>query len=386
MVRVRIPGGALSTDALDAVADLADAGNGIVEITARANLQVRGLIAGPTAAHARRLHAAGLLPSERHERVRNILASPLGGRHASSLIATDGIVAALDRGLCADPALAALSGRFLFAVDDGSGVAAGWRVDVGLVAEGAGDGRARLRLVLGDAPTARCVEPDAAPAAALAAARAFLALRDHAGGRAWRVGDIARGAERLARRLGTRPHRAPSASRLVVRAGSVVQRDGDVAVTALAPLGRLSPDGLRRLAAAARRLGAGVRTSPWRTVSLVDVAPESAASAREALESAALVADDDEGWHRLSACAGLGACARANADVRAAAMRRARQRGRGAPAEHWSGCERRCGQPRPLGVDVVAVGERIVVSRGECRDEVPDIEAAVALLRLPGAP
>lgn len=387
LVRLRLPGGVLPVGAIDAVARLADDGNGIVEITARANLQVRGLPAAPAAAHIRRLCLAGLLPSPRHERARNIIASPLAGRHPAALVATDGIVAALDRGLCADPALAALSGRFLFAVDDGSGAAAVGGADVGLAAEGGGVRPARMRLVLGGVPTARCVEPAGAADLALAAARAFLALRDRVDAAAWRVGDLAGAAELLARRLGTRPHPAPPPARqLVVGAGPLVQRDGAVAVTALAPLGRISPDGLRRLGDAARLLGAGVRTSPWRTVTLVDVVAGAAGAAREALASSGLVVEGDDGWHRLSACAGLGACASAGGDVRAAAARRARHRGRGAPAEHWSGCERRCGEPRSLGVGVVAVGGRVVVWRPDRRDEVADLDAAVALLRPAGAP
>lgn len=382
LVRVRLPGGALSADALDAVAALADDGNGIIEITARANLQVRGLAAAPTTAHTRRLRLAGLLPSERHERARNILASPLAGRHPSALAATDRLVAAIDRGLCADPALAALSGRFLFAVDDGSGAMARQGADIGLVAERDEAGRVRFRLVLDGVPTTWRVHPAAAALAALAAARAFLALRDHSHGRAWRVGDIARGADHLARRLGTRRHPSPPAVRhLDVAAGSLVQRDGAVAVTAVAPLGRLSPEALRRLAGAARRLGVGVRTSPWRTVTLVDVDPAATPSARGALERAGFVVDDADGWHRLSACAGLGACSKAKADVRWAAALRARDRGRGSPAEHWSACERRCGEPPSPGVRAVAIGGgAVVVSRPRGRVEVADLDQAVALL------
>lgn len=387
LARVRLPGGAPSPDALDAVADLADDGNGIVEITARANLQVRGLTAPPAAARVRRLRLAGLLPSPRHERARNILAGPLAGRHPAALVATDEIVAALDRGLCADPALAALSGRFLFAVDDGSGAVAVRDADVAVVAEGGDLGPTRMRLVLDGVPTARWAEPAAAAGLALAAARTFLALGDRVGGGAWRVRDIAAGAEVLAHRIGTHPLARPMpAHRFVLGGGSIVQRDGAVAITAVVPLGRLSPDGLRRLAEAARALGAAVRTSPWRTITLVDVAAGSAGAAWKALASAGLVVEGGDGWHRLSACAGMGACASAAADVRAAAARRAPQRAAGAPAEHWSGCERRCGEPRSVGVAVVAGDRRVAVWRHGRGDEVADVDAALALLRTEGAP
>ena len=199
LARVRLPGGRISARGLVAVAEVASLGNGIVELTSRASLQVRGLPAGCGARCAELLAAGGLLPSLAHDRVRNILASPLAGRHRLSLLATDEVVEALDRALCADPALAALPGRFLFAVDDGSGLAEPARADVALVAEasapaGAAGGAAGaaggpagaagrapggapiLRLWLAGSPTTLLAAPADAPRRALDAARAFLDL------------------------------------------------------------------------------------------------------------------------------------------------------------------------------------------------------------------
>ena len=83
MARIRVPGGQLTAEAFRVVADgAAELGDGSVELTSRANLQVRGLADGAETALAARLFEAGLLPSATHDRVRNILASPLTGRDA----------------------------------------------------------------------------------------------------------------------------------------------------------------------------------------------------------------------------------------------------------------------------------------------------------------
>jgi sulfite reductase beta subunit-like hemoprotein len=368
LARVRVPGGRLSAGQLHGIAAAAALGSGLVELTGRANVQLRGLPADAGAALAELLADAGLLPSPTHDRVRNVLASPFAGRGTG--VATDPIVAALDRGLCADPSLAALSGRFLFAVDDGSGLALGHGADVALAARSADPrsrksgrlwspddheraeftaGAAGFALVLAGVQTDAVLAPEAAATVALDAARAFLAVRDEDGAEAWRVRDLPDGAARVAERLGVELAPAstvPASARLAP--GVAPQRDGRVAVTALAPLGRFEPGAVAQLAALAARRG-DVRVSPWRTVSVLDVAPAETEVVQAELAACGLVTAADSGWTGLTACAGLGACPRARHDVRAIAASRAAERRPGDPPEHWVACERACG--RPTGVE-----------------------------------
>ena len=64
---------------LEALADAATRfGSPAMELTSRGNIQIRGIT--DTQAVADAVAAAGLLPSPTHERVRNIVASPLSGR------------------------------------------------------------------------------------------------------------------------------------------------------------------------------------------------------------------------------------------------------------------------------------------------------------------
>src|ERR1700761_2861104 len=110
LARVRLPGGLGSGEQLRVRARLADErGDGRAELTSRGNVQLRGLTAAAAAPLTGALSAAGLLPSLSHDRVRNVLASPLAGLDRGADLT--GLVRALDAGLCARERLAELPGR-----------------------------------------------------------------------------------------------------------------------------------------------------------------------------------------------------------------------------------------------------------------------------------
>ena len=362
LARIRTPGGRLTRAQLRAFSSAVALGNGLADLTSRANLQVRGL----ARRHARELAAlladAGLLPSPEHDRARNIVASPVAGRHLNAVAETDEVVAELDRLLCSEPALAALPGRFLFAVDDGSGLALDHRADVALVARPEGFALA----LAGSLTTAR-----GTTAAAIAAALVFLDVREAA----WRVSEVPGGAEAVAGRLGVMlAGPVPDARRL--EPGVLRQRDGRVAVTAFVPLGRLDGAAFDGLASIAGE----VRISTVRTVTVPDIEPRRAGAVQRALAELGFSLSPASGWVGLTACAGLGACARARLDVRAAAARRAAVRGPRDGAEHWAACERRCGERAAQPVSVAPDGASVLVRRGGHEDVVATAAEALELL------
>lgn len=190
LVRVRVPGGQVSTAALRALAEVAEEyGDGRVRTTGRANLQLRALPLDPSGRLAPPVLAAledtGLLPSRAHDRVRNTLASPQTGL-AGGRADLRPVVAALDALLVADPVLAGLPGRFLFTLDDGRGDLADRHKDLGLVALDAGSAQLRV----GDGYGAVVDLRDAAAALA-ALARDFLAARGTGPAAAWHVDELA---------------------------------------------------------------------------------------------------------------------------------------------------------------------------------------------------
>jgi precorrin-3B synthase len=348
LARVRVPGGALTLEQLGTLAAAArDLGDGALELTSRGNVQLRGLPVGAEGELGERLAAAGLLPSATHETARNVLASVLSGR-AGGLLDVRPWIPDFDRAFCADPALAALPGRFLAAFDDGRGDVAGLGADVALLAVDAGT----VALLLAGTDSGVRAAADDAVALALAATRAFLDERARQGGTAWRLAVLVDGPARIAAALGGR-RAAPLPVPLPPTAGPagpVVQHDGRTALVAVVPLGRLTVEQAERLAEVAT---GELQLTPWRSVVAPDL-PD--ASAAEALSAAGLVLDPGSAWLRVTACAGRPGCAKSLADVRAdaGAAVAAGALPAGGARQHWVGCERRCGRPSGEVVDVVA--------------------------------
>ncbi|MFE9662920.1 cobalamin biosynthesis protein CobG [Streptomyces sp. NPDC005955] len=378
LARVRIPGGVLTpAQAEHLSAAAAHLGDGDLHLTSRGNLQLRGLGEDCGAALATALTEAGLLPSVAHERVRNIVASPLSGLDGHGHRPVGPWLRELDALLCASPRTPALSGRFLFAVDDGRGDMAALEPDVTLVADEPGSGTATVHL--GDVATLT-VPASEAPRTALHAAEAFLAAATaaHATGadRVWRIAELPGGPEAVhalatdtARRTGT-AHRTgttsptPTTSTLApgepAPGGPPPPGALPGGVSVLVPLGRITPTQWTALRELADRTGGELRLTPWRGV----VVPGATPADLPHLAATGLVTAPGSPWDGVTACVGHPGCAKSLADVRADAAA-ARRTVRGLPV-HWSGCARRCGRPRGARVDVVATptGYEVSTVRG----------------------
>ncbi|MFJ5213244.1 precorrin-3B synthase [Streptomyces sp. NPDC088354] len=373
LARVRIPGGLLTSRQMRVPADAADdLGDGRLDLTSRGNLQLRGLHAPDAAtALADRLAAAGLLPSYAHERARNVVASPLSGLDGHGYADVSDWVREVDALLCASPAAAGLSGRFLFALDDGRGDVAALGADVTLIAR---PDRATAELRLAGQAVARVPAADA-PRWALRAAETFLRLAAGHTTRAWRLADVDPTGARVAGLLAVAEARATpgpggtaagadtrSAARGGPRLGGLPQPGGGTWVlSAGTPLGRVTARAWRVLAEIADAAAGQVRVTPWRGVVVPGVPADDAPEVLRRLAGAGFLTGEDSPWRGVTACAGRPGCAKSLADVRADAEAavRAGAAGPGHPLlpVHFSGCERNCGRPDGARVDVMATAD-----------------------------
>lgn len=331
IIRLRLPGGEAALPSLTALMAIAAAGAGFIQLTTRGNLQLRGL-PEPLPAHViDATMATGLVPTPTHERVRNILSSPLSGRWPrnapdgpAAVADVRGIVSEVDGLLCSDPALGDLPGRFLFAVDDGRGDVLAEPYDVAYRALSANSGEVRLAGCRRGFP----VTAGQAAGALIEVAQAFQRVRRASDPAPWHIRELDADLPGL-----------PLTDLLPAPTGPppALGALGSHAVAGL-PLARLTPRALATLGWITDR----VILTPWRSIIVPD-----AVDHLHDLEDAGLTISPHSGWAKVSACTGAPTCARARVDTEMVARDLVAaidaQRVSLEDPVHLVACERQCG-------------------------------------------
>lgn len=336
LARVKPPLGRLSAEAARALAAASRRwGNGQIDLTNRAALQVRGLSEASLPRFQAAIVAADLAHADPAvERRRNLVVSPLASA-AGLALTTE-----LERWIADDGALAGLPSKFGYAVEAPGGdvgaepSAQGWRIRL--------DGCATEGLTT-------------APLAAIQAiTQRFLAL-------AAELAEPPRRMAGLVRRHGPEAIFAGTDARLVTTAAPSPRppsRAGplgaDRAFALGLPFGAFTAEDLGLAADLAERFAdGGLRTSPWRALVLVDVADEAALAT--AAQAAGFVVNPHDPRLSVIACTGAPACASAHAPTRADAAFIAASR----PPSlvHLSGCAKGCAHPAPAAFTLVAAAD-----------------------------
>lgn len=338
IARLRFPGGRLRPADWTALARVAAEHGGDLHLTSRGNIQVRGVC--DEGLLRDRVAAAGWVPSPAHDRVRNVLASPLGGRlpgHADPADLPD----RLDAALLDDETVTALSGRFLFGIDDSSGDVLAHSPDLAAVLDPAGG---PARVVLAGVDTGLVVARADVPGVLVSLAAAFAVDPDGL----WRVPASGPVHERMRAVLDSDDRTSPGpdivlpANPDVPRVGWVDASDGTISLLAVTPFGVVPA----RLAEFLGAIDGPSTVSADRVIGLHGLTEAAAEQVVRVLAPMGLVFDQASPWVEVTACTGSDGCARSLTDVRYDA---ADAVAHGAsPAEgrqHWVGCERGCGYP-----------------------------------------
>jgi len=363
LVRLRITGGRLGADKARALAALAEFyGNGLFDLSARANLQMRGIGESDLAPLLDALADLDLLDDDpAGEAVRNVIASPLAGLGGGLDIGP--LVAALEARLTRDPALHALPGKFGFLIDDGgdpslAGVPADVRFDA--VRE---DMSWRFWIGLGGTrdhaePLGFCAAGEIVEAANWIG-RTFLTLAEKTHPRVRRMEGLI---ERLGRYQTARALGGDGGAPRLPYSGAILNpppvgsaaADAYPALGIAALFGRLDHQMLRAAANSADESGNGeLRLTPWRCLLLPNVR---SIPRDNRLVAAGFILDPSDARLRIAACAGQAGCEHASmpthADAEALCETLPYFEG-AAIAIHVSGCQKGCAKASRTAITLV---------------------------------
>lgn len=366
--RVKLGPAGLTAPQAGAIADAAERwGNGAVELTNRGNVQLRGIAVESAASMIGALTAAGLGPSSPGgDDVRNVMLSPAHGLDPDERADFGPLAERLLARLQDEARYHALSPKFSIQLDGGGIGDLDHPQDLFL---SVGEGYLALGVASSiAAPRLLALVPEAlAFGAIVAAIDLFL---DRAAPDMLRYRDLmaAQPIDLLRRALAGRVsdlvvddaalrswrRAAPVAPRPM---GIKAQRQaGCVYVAAMPPLGRVSPDALRALAALATARGDGtIRLTPWQGILLPNVADGDGVLLHLARLGFATRAD--EPFAALAACAGSQGCDRGKADTKRDGLRLADALAKAglAPDLHLTGCAKSCALARTAAFTLEAV-------------------------------
>jgi precorrin-3B synthase len=384
VVRLRITGSAISPRLGRLIAGWAvQFGNGRIDLSARANLHLRGVTEQSLPLLQTALSQHQLLDTNAAaEAVRNVIASPLAGIDPSSLADIRPIVCALEDHLQLDDSLHRLPGKFGFLVDDGGRLPlAPDTADIALVAR-RGETAPEYEIYLSGEPAGVC-EAGNAVATIARLARSFLDLRGDAP-------DAPRRMAQMVRRIGVLPILAKAglpvpdgtASRAQNRTGparplGIHSLGKRVALGLGIPFGQLDAGHLKLLADEAEAANGELRLTPWRVILLTgEHLPTNLAGQ---MQDAGFILDEASPLRAVAACAGRPACSSGLAEARADGAHLAPLARLLAPKGvtlHVSGCSKGCAHPGKAPVTLVGCGYHYDVVFNGTAGDTPVIQEA----------
>ena len=374
-----------ATIGFDAVAALCAAarqhGNGIIEVSARGNIQVRGLTSASAPAFADAVAALEICAGEGAP----ILADPLASLDPRASIDAGRLAAELRQRLAAASFAARLGPKVSVVIDAGAALhldAVGADVRLRAVTAPAG-----LHVALGgDAATAMPIGAVAERHAVEAGMRLLEAIAKR--GRDARARDLiheqsAMNEFRTAAEI-VRDAPAPTPRPRSEPIGIHMLRDESVALGIGLAFGHTDADALESLIDAADGAGGrGLRTAPGRALLIVGLAPDISSSLAAHAEQLGFITRPGDPRRHVVACAGAPICAAGEIPARALGPLISAAAGPlldGSLMLHVSGCPKGCAHPAPAALTVVGGKSGCgLIANGAARDRPLITVAAEAL-------
>lgn len=387
LVRLRPVAPALMAEDLLALVALArEHGNGLIEITARGNLQLRGLTVVSVPRLADGLAAAGIVPQTGAA----IEVPPFAGADPSEIADAGPIAGALRAALT--EAGFALAPKLAIVVDGGGVLSLADMVgDIRLDAVRGGHAVLWRLSVGGDRKTARVVtwlSPEGVVEGTITVLAVLAQTGPHARGRDLDAAALSALFERI---------QAPFASKSEMVHPLGIHRIGEEAVLGLAPAyGQVHADRLAALVGDLAALGASeFRLAPHRALLVRGLSTDAMAEAQASADRSGFWSSSDAPGRNVSICAGAAGCASAGFDTRVAADAVVAHLAGlldGTVDVHVSGCPKGCAHPAKAAVTLcgAAAGIGLVldgragdppVATLPVADLVPAIQRLGTLLR-----
>jgi precorrin-3B synthase len=351
----------IGTIALDAFAGLCAAarqhGNGIIEVTSRGSIQIRGLSTASAPRFATAVAALGIAAVDGIP----VLTNPLVGLDAEQIIDTGALAADLRHALAHSSLAQRLSAKVSVAIDGGGALSLdAIAADVRLRAQ-AVDGVAALCVsVGGDGQNAVPLGCVAVRDGVEVTIRLFEVLAQR--GRVARLRDVVAAEGIAAPRSAVADliiHDGPAQSqrRFSDAVGIYPLRDGTFAYGVGLAFGHAEATSLQRLTEAAEAAGASaMRAAPGRALMIVGLTRRTASSFAAAAAAVGFIVRADDPRRHVVACAGAPICASADIAARALAPQitaAAAPHLDGSFEIHISGCAKGCAHPAPAALTIV---------------------------------
>ncbi|MBU7581675.1 MAG: precorrin-3B synthase [Nostoc sp. TH1S01] len=390
--RLRIPGGILNSKQCQAIAEIADMhGGGYVDVTNRANLQIREISQGISSEVLQQLQDLGIgSHNSAIDHIRNIMTSPTAGIDPEELIDTLALVKSWDAYLAEHSELSELSAKFSVCFDGGGKVSVSDRLNDILLRAELIDAQVYFRLHLGfikrkpPIDTEIILLPEQCLSILAALADVYLQHTDTQLKRKPRLQEVINslGWENYLQQVEQRLTFSLQRCQQLVQPPSPATKEAGFwhigihpqrqqnlfYIGVVLPLGRLETQQLRRLGDLTEKYSNGtIRLTPWQNLLITDIPQECVIDVQREIADLGLDFTVTNIKSALVACSGKRGCAASATDTKAHALALADYLETHVKLDrpiniHFSGCAKSCAQHHTGDITLLGVSDRNIES------------------------